>query len=207
MTSCQTQGGGRARQNSGLQTITPTLGRVNCKRLHCSVRVERRGIGLLILSLTSLSLSLSFEVHIFSLSHDDLHFLSRFLSRFLSHILSLSLCHSLTLSHPLSLTLSLSLSLSHTHSLSLSLRARARAQSEQTPLEAPRHLLVSFMHACMSLSFYLSLSLSTLERSGVRDLKAAGIPVEHLQRYIHAHRCKYCEHQARITGRLLLANR
>ena len=45
----------------------------------------------------------------------------------------------------------------------------------------------------MSLSFYLSLSLSTLERSGVRDLKAAGIPVEHLQRYIHAHRCKYCE--------------
>ena len=27
----------------------------------------------------------------------------------------------------------------------------------------------------------------------VRDLKAAGIPVKHLQRYIHAHRCKYCE--------------
>ena len=27
----------------------------------------------------------------------------------------------------------------------------------------------------------------------VRDLKAAGIPVKHLQRYIHAHRCTYCE--------------
>ena len=27
----------------------------------------------------------------------------------------------------------------------------------------------------------------------VRDLKAAGVPVKHLQRYIHAHRCKYCE--------------
>jgi hypothetical protein len=27
----------------------------------------------------------------------------------------------------------------------------------------------------------------------VKDLKAAGIPIKHLQRYLHAHRCKYCE--------------
>jgi hypothetical protein len=27
----------------------------------------------------------------------------------------------------------------------------------------------------------------------VRDLKAAGIPIKHLQRYLHAYRCKYCE--------------
>ena len=27
----------------------------------------------------------------------------------------------------------------------------------------------------------------------VRDLKAAGVPVKHLQRYIHAHRCKFCD--------------
>jgi hypothetical protein len=26
----------------------------------------------------------------------------------------------------------------------------------------------------------------------VKDLKAAGIPIKHLQRYLHAHRCKYC---------------
>jgi hypothetical protein len=27
----------------------------------------------------------------------------------------------------------------------------------------------------------------------VKDLKAAGIPIKHLQRYLHAHRCKYCD--------------
>jgi hypothetical protein len=27
----------------------------------------------------------------------------------------------------------------------------------------------------------------------VKDLKAAGIPIKHLQRYLHAHTCKYCE--------------
>jgi hypothetical protein len=27
----------------------------------------------------------------------------------------------------------------------------------------------------------------------VKDLKAAGIPIKHLQRYLHAHKCKYCE--------------
>jgi hypothetical protein len=27
----------------------------------------------------------------------------------------------------------------------------------------------------------------------VKDLKAADIPIKHLQRYLHAHRCKYCE--------------
>ena len=27
----------------------------------------------------------------------------------------------------------------------------------------------------------------------VRDLKAAGVQIKHLQRYIHAHKCKYCE--------------
>ena len=27
----------------------------------------------------------------------------------------------------------------------------------------------------------------------MKDLKAAGIPIKHLQRYLHAHRCKYCE--------------
>ena len=25
----------------------------------------------------------------------------------------------------------------------------------------------------------------------VKDLKAAGIPIKHLQRYLHAHKCKY----------------
>jgi hypothetical protein len=27
----------------------------------------------------------------------------------------------------------------------------------------------------------------------VKDLKAAGIPIKHLQRYLHAHKCKYCD--------------
>jgi hypothetical protein len=27
----------------------------------------------------------------------------------------------------------------------------------------------------------------------VKDLKAACIPIKHLQHYLHAHRCKYCE--------------
>ena len=27
----------------------------------------------------------------------------------------------------------------------------------------------------------------------VHDLKKTGIPLKHLQRYIHAHRCKYCD--------------
>jgi hypothetical protein len=27
----------------------------------------------------------------------------------------------------------------------------------------------------------------------VKDLKAAGIPIKHLQRYLHTHKCKYCE--------------
>ncbi len=27
----------------------------------------------------------------------------------------------------------------------------------------------------------------------VKDLKAAGIPIKHLQHYLHAHRCTYCE--------------
>jgi hypothetical protein len=27
----------------------------------------------------------------------------------------------------------------------------------------------------------------------VKDLKEAGIPIQHLQRYLHAHMCKYCE--------------
>jgi len=27
----------------------------------------------------------------------------------------------------------------------------------------------------------------------MKDLKAAGIPIKHLQRYLHAHTCKYCE--------------
>ena len=27
----------------------------------------------------------------------------------------------------------------------------------------------------------------------MKDLKEAGIPIQHLQRYLHAHMCKYCE--------------